>query len=113
MNNLLALLSFCFILCSICYLLSCYLYQSYGGYDQDNAWVGPYVERLTHITAETYCGLRISKPNANDTGKQIEKQTDRQKERQRQTKTDKDRQIDKQKKTDRKKDRQIDRCDYV
>ena len=38
----------------------------------DNAWVESYAGRLKHEVTETSCGLRIDKPNANDTGTKTE-----------------------------------------
>lgn len=44
------------------------LQRQYGGYDPQNMWVTDYVDRLSHIVTDTTCGLKISKPHANDTG---------------------------------------------
>jgi len=44
------------------------LKSTYGGYDQKNMWLEDYVDRLYFSVTDNLCGLRINKPNANDTG---------------------------------------------
>lgn len=44
------------------------LRKTYGGYDYENQFLEEYVDRLSYLVTDTTCGLRISKPNANDTG---------------------------------------------
>jgi len=44
------------------------LKDMYGGYEKENEWLDGFVERLSHTVTGTTCGLKISRPSANDTG---------------------------------------------
>lgn len=44
------------------------LRDTYGGYERENEWLEGFVGRISHTVTSDTCGIRISRPSANDTG---------------------------------------------